>query len=143
MSGLCFPTTLSLSSLTRISLSAGHSGEVFACRFDPAGQLIASGSMDRSISELTLGPTSLLLTYTPPPPLSSFCTSYPSRPYGTDGEKNHSWPNLMSSEWTLVIRPKQLIGQLKKNSKLSPIACSSPITCKLILDLAGGADEAR
>ena len=28
----------------------GHSGEVFATRFDPAGHLIASGSMDRSIS---------------------------------------------------------------------------------------------
>ena len=28
----------------------GHSGEVFAARFDPAGHLIASGSMDRSIS---------------------------------------------------------------------------------------------
>ena len=29
----------------------GHSGEVFATRFDPAGHLIASGSMDRSISK--------------------------------------------------------------------------------------------
>ncbi|KAF2017578.1 WD40 repeat-like protein [Aaosphaeria arxii CBS 175.79] len=28
---------------------AGHSGEVFAARFDPTGQFIASGSMDRSI----------------------------------------------------------------------------------------------
>ncbi|KAJ9646365.1 hypothetical protein H2199_002414 [Coniosporium tulheliwenetii] len=28
---------------------AGHSGEVFAARFDPTGQHIASGSMDRSI----------------------------------------------------------------------------------------------
>ncbi|KAL9634182.1 MAG: hypothetical protein Q9164_004246 [Protoblastenia rupestris] len=28
---------------------AGHSREVFACRFDPTGQHIASGSMDRSI----------------------------------------------------------------------------------------------
>ncbi|KAL5381579.1 hypothetical protein DPSP01_007030 [Paraphaeosphaeria sporulosa] len=27
----------------------GHSGEVFAARFDPTGQIIASGSMDRSI----------------------------------------------------------------------------------------------
>jgi Prp8 binding protein len=27
----------------------GHSGEVFAARFDPSGQLVASGSMDRSI----------------------------------------------------------------------------------------------
>ncbi|KAL9071364.1 MAG: hypothetical protein Q9161_004223 [Pseudevernia consocians] len=27
----------------------GHSGEVFAARFDPSGQYIASGSMDRSI----------------------------------------------------------------------------------------------
>jgi WD40 repeat protein len=28
----------------------GHSGEVFACRFDNMGQVIASGSMDRTIS---------------------------------------------------------------------------------------------
>lgn len=28
---------------------SGHSGEVFACRFNPTGQHIASGSMDRSI----------------------------------------------------------------------------------------------
>jgi len=27
----------------------GHSGEVFATRFDPSGQFIASGSMDRTI----------------------------------------------------------------------------------------------
>ena len=31
-------------------MGQGHSGEVFASRFDPAGQMIASGSMDRSIS---------------------------------------------------------------------------------------------
>ncbi len=30
----------------------GHSGEVFATRFDPSGEHIASGSMDRSISML-------------------------------------------------------------------------------------------
>ncbi|KAE9968221.1 hypothetical protein BLS_005968 [Venturia inaequalis] len=30
----------------------GHNGEVFATRFDPTGQFIASGSMDRSISVL-------------------------------------------------------------------------------------------
>ncbi|KAI9754777.1 MAG: hypothetical protein M4579_004562, partial [Chaenotheca gracillima] len=41
----------------------GHSGEVFAARFDPTGQFIASGSMDRSISEL--------LTFDSPPRLSS------------------------------------------------------------------------
>lgn len=29
----------------------GHSGEIFAAKFDPSGQLIASGSMDRSIRE--------------------------------------------------------------------------------------------
>ena len=29
----------------------GHSGEVFAARFDPTGQYIASGSMDRSIRQ--------------------------------------------------------------------------------------------
>lgn len=28
---------------------SGHSGEVYACRFDPTGNLIASGSMDRDI----------------------------------------------------------------------------------------------
>lgn len=28
----------------------GHSGEVFAARFDSTGQYVASGSMDRSIS---------------------------------------------------------------------------------------------
>jgi WD40 repeat protein len=27
----------------------GHTGEIFAARFDPTGQFIASGSMDRSI----------------------------------------------------------------------------------------------
>src|SRR4051794_2397835 len=29
----------------------GHSGEVFCAKFDPNGNYIASGSMDRSISE--------------------------------------------------------------------------------------------
>jgi Prp8 binding protein len=29
----------------------GHSGEVFAAKFDPNGNYIASGSMDRTISE--------------------------------------------------------------------------------------------
>lgn len=29
----------------------GHSGEVFAAKFNPEGNYIASGSMDRSISE--------------------------------------------------------------------------------------------
>jgi Prp8 binding protein len=29
----------------------GHSGEVFAARFDPTGRMIASGSMDRSICQ--------------------------------------------------------------------------------------------
>jgi hypothetical protein len=32
---------------------AGHSGEVFTTRFDPTGQHIASGSMDRSIRQYT------------------------------------------------------------------------------------------
>ena len=32
----------------------GHSGEVFVTRFDPSGQHIASGSMDRSISRSAL-----------------------------------------------------------------------------------------
>ncbi|MCJ1476357.1 hypothetical protein MMC13_005023 [Lambiella insularis] len=32
----------------------GHTGEVFATRFDPTGNLIASGSMDRSISGFLL-----------------------------------------------------------------------------------------
>lgn len=35
-----------------LSVMAGHSGEVFAARFDPTGQLIASGSMDRTICRL-------------------------------------------------------------------------------------------
>lgn len=30
-------------------ITLGHSGEIFACRFDPTGNLIASGSMDRDI----------------------------------------------------------------------------------------------
>jgi len=30
---------------------SGHSGEVFCAKFDPNGNYIASGSMDRSISE--------------------------------------------------------------------------------------------
>lgn len=29
---------------------SGHSGEIFAAKFDPSGNLIASGSMDRTIS---------------------------------------------------------------------------------------------
>lgn len=33
----------------------GHSGEVFATRFDPTGQHIASGSMDRNIRMYTDG----------------------------------------------------------------------------------------
>lgn len=28
---------------------SGHSGEIFAAKFDPTGNFIASGSMDRSI----------------------------------------------------------------------------------------------
>lgn len=31
---------------------SGHSGEIFSAKFDPTGNLIASGSMDRSISKL-------------------------------------------------------------------------------------------
>ncbi len=34
----------------------GHSGEIFAAKFDPAGHLIASGSMDRSICTLLRTP---------------------------------------------------------------------------------------
>lgn len=33
---------------------SGHSGEVFCAKFDPNGNYIASGSMDRSISELSM-----------------------------------------------------------------------------------------
>lgn len=29
---------------------SGHTGEIFAAKFDPTGNLIASGSMDRTIS---------------------------------------------------------------------------------------------
>ena len=32
----------------------GHSGEVFCAKFDPNGNYIASGSMDRSISRYLL-----------------------------------------------------------------------------------------
>lgn len=32
----------------------GHSGEVFSAKFDPNGNYIASGSMDRSISKVLL-----------------------------------------------------------------------------------------
>jgi Prp8 binding protein len=32
----------------------GHSGEVFCAKFDPNGNYIASGSMDRSISEFAI-----------------------------------------------------------------------------------------
>lgn len=42
----------------------GHSGEVFSTRFDSTGQHIASGSMDRSISQLRpqAGTGTLLIT---------------------------------------------------------------------------------
>lgn len=33
---------------------SGHSGEIFAAKFDPTGNLIASGSMDRTISTFQL-----------------------------------------------------------------------------------------
>jgi Prp8 binding protein len=35
----------------------GHSGEVFAAKFDPNGNYIASGSMDRTISECSRSTT--------------------------------------------------------------------------------------
>lgn len=39
---------------------AGHSGEIFSAKFDPTGNLIASGGMDRSISmSLFLAPRML------------------------------------------------------------------------------------
>ncbi len=34
----------------------GHSGEVFCAKFDPNGNYIASGSMDRTISEHCYSP---------------------------------------------------------------------------------------
>lgn len=37
---------------------SGHSGEVFAARFDPTGQHIASGSMDRDICRQCMVPDS-------------------------------------------------------------------------------------
>jgi WD40 repeat protein len=40
----------------------GHSGEVFAVRFDQNGQHLASGSMDRSISEFRFVVESSILT---------------------------------------------------------------------------------
>lgn len=36
--------------LSRLTMT-GHSGEIFATRFDPTAHSIASGSMDRNISE--------------------------------------------------------------------------------------------
>lgn len=33
---------------------SGHSGEIFSAKFDPTGNLIASGGMDRSISKSKL-----------------------------------------------------------------------------------------
>lgn len=33
---------------------SGHSGEIFSAKFDPTGNLIASGGMDRSISKLNM-----------------------------------------------------------------------------------------
>jgi len=46
-------------------VSAGHTGEVFATKFDPSGNLIASGSMDRSISKWrrVAAVTALLMTF--------------------------------------------------------------------------------
>ena len=41
---------INLVDLSNADRRVGHSGEVFTARFDPAGHLIASGSMDRSIS---------------------------------------------------------------------------------------------
>lgn len=35
---------------------SGHSGEIFAAKFDPSGNLIASGSMDRTISTRCMSP---------------------------------------------------------------------------------------
>lgn len=32
---------------------SGHSGEIFTAKFDVTGNLIASGSMDRSISKMS------------------------------------------------------------------------------------------
>lgn len=34
---------------------SGHTGEIFAAKFDPTGNLIASGSMDRTISACLRG----------------------------------------------------------------------------------------
>jgi WD40 repeat protein len=38
----------------------GHSGEIFCGQFDPNGNYIASGSMDRSISEFTMCSVTLM-----------------------------------------------------------------------------------
>lgn len=40
---------------------SGHSGEIFSAKFDPTGNLIASGSMDRSICEIRPLSTHLVL----------------------------------------------------------------------------------
>lgn len=42
----------------------GHSGEVFCGQFDPNGNYIASGSMDRSISEFQCAQPSFIYANT-------------------------------------------------------------------------------
>lgn len=44
---------------------SGHSGEIFSARFDPTGNLIASGGMDRSISEFLVWPQPLPVLFFP------------------------------------------------------------------------------
>jgi WD40 repeat protein len=53
--------TLVVSYWAILMVLIGHSSEIFACRFDPTGQHIASGSMDRSISQFLHSHTELLL----------------------------------------------------------------------------------
>ena len=49
--------------LTRDKLTAsGHTAEIFAAKFDPSGNLIASASMDRSISKMLQHHFGALLT---------------------------------------------------------------------------------
>ncbi len=40
----------------------GHSGEVFSAKFNPEGNYIASGSMDRTISQSSLLPHMSLIS---------------------------------------------------------------------------------
>ena len=88
----------------------GHNGEIFAARFDPAGHLIASGSMDRSISKSFAR-------------LSLLCNKYDRR------SSNNSIPSavadirtmreLWSSHWTQGRYPRPTVVSRFESGVLS------------------------